>query len=68
MSDKWRGKLGCNTDKGVAMTNNVCMYVYKGSAKHLFFFFEKCFKKTTEVFLKFLFLFESTILPFNNGK
>ena len=25
-------------------------------------------KKTTEYFLKFLFLFESTILPFNNGK
>ena len=25
-------------------------------------------KKTTEYFLKFLFLFESTILPVNNGK
>ena len=31
-------------------------------------FFEKCFKKTTKYFLKFLFLFESTILPVNNGK
>ena len=32
-------------------------------------FFEKCFKKkTTEYFLKFLCLFESTILPVNNGK
>ena len=27
----------------------------------------KCFKKTTEYFLKFLFLFESTILSVNNG-
>ena len=32
-----------------------------------FLFFEKCFKKTTEYFLKFLFLFASTILPVNNG-
>ena len=33
-----------------------------GSFKYLFF--GKCFqKKTTEYFLKFLFLFESTILP-----
>ena len=28
----------------------------------------KCFKKTAEYFLKFLFLFESLILPVNNGK
>ena len=32
------------------------------------FFLEKALKKTTEYFLKFLFLFESTILPINNGK
>ena len=31
-------------------------------------FFLKCYKKTTEYFLKFLFLFESTILPVNKGK
>ena len=31
-------------------------------------FFWKMLKKTTEYFLKLLFLFESTILPFNNGK
>ena len=32
-------------------------------------FYGKCFKrKTTEYFLKFLFLFESTILSVNNGK
>ena len=31
-------------------------------------FFWKMLKKTTEYFLKFLFLFESTILPVNNGK
>ena len=32
------------------------------------YFFGKCLKKTTEYFLKFLFLFKSTILPVNNGK
>ena len=32
------------------------------------FFLENALKKTTEYFLKFLFLFESTILPINNGK
>ena len=32
------------------------------------FFFGKCFQKTTEYLLKFLFLIESTILPINNGK
>ena len=37
-----------------------------GSGKYLFL--ENALKKTTEYFLKFLFLFESTILPFNNGK
>ena len=31
-------------------------------------FFGKCFKKNTEYSLKILFLFESTILPANNGK
>ena len=36
-----------------------------GSTKYLFY--GKCFKKTTEYFLKF-FLFQSTILPVNNGK
>ena len=33
-----------------------------------FFFLENALKNTTEYFLKFLFLFESTILPVNNGK
>ena len=37
-----------------------------GSAKYLFL--ENDLKKTTEYFLKFLFLFENTILPVNNGK
>ena len=32
------------------------------------FFFENALKKTTEYFLKFLFLFESTILPVSNEK
>ena len=40
--------------------------MYIGTAKYLFF--GKCFKKTTEYFLKYLFLFESTILPVKNGK
>ena len=33
-----------------------------------FFFLENALKKTTEYCLRFLFLFESTILPVNNGK
>ena len=37
-----------------------------GSTKYLFF--GKRFKKNTEYFLKFLFLFESTILLGNNVK
>ena len=36
--------------------------------RQITFSFLKCYKKTTEYFLKFLFLFESTILPVNNGK
>ena len=32
------------------------------------FFLENALEKTTEYFLNFLFLFESTMLPFNNGK
>ena len=36
--------------------------IYIGSAKYLFFW------ETAEYFLKFLFLFESTILSVNNGK
>ena len=32
------------------------------------FYFGKCFKKTTEYFIKFLFLLESTILSVNNDK
>ena len=32
------------------------------------FFLENALKINTEYFLKFLFLFESTILPVNNGK
>ena len=38
-----------------------------GSAKYLFLL-ENALKKTTKYFLKFLFLFESTILSVNNGK
>ena len=33
-----------------------------------FVFLENALKKTTEYFIKILFLFESTVLPFNNGK
>ena len=33
-----------------------------------YFFLENALKKSTEYFLKFLFLFESTILPVNSGK
>ena len=32
------------------------------------FFLENALKKSTEYFLKFLFLFENTILPVNNRK
>ena len=32
------------------------------------FFLANALKKTTEYFLQLLFLFESTILPVNNGK
>ena len=45
----------------------IVTYTYIGSAKY-FFFLENALKKVTEYFLKFLFLFESTILPVNNGK
>ena len=40
--------------------------LYIGSANT--FFLENTLKKTTEYFLKFLFLFESTIIPVNNEK
>ena len=43
-----------------------CTIQNTGSAKYLFF--GKCFKKNTEYFLEFIFLFECTILPVNNGK
>ena len=43
-------------------------YICTGSAKFFFFFFENVFKNTTEYFLKFLLLFESTIPPVNSGK
>ena len=36
--------------------------------RQITFFLENTLKKTTEYFLKFLFLFESTILPVNNAK
>ena len=39
----------------------------KGSTQYIFFL-GKYFKKNTEYFLKFLFLFESTILAVTNGK
>ena len=40
----------------------------KYRVRQITFSFLKCYKKTTEYFLKFLFLFESIILPVNNGK
>ena len=44
--------------------------IWKYRLPQIPFFFGKCFKitKTAEYFLKFLILFESTILPVNNGK
>ena len=42
-------------------------YENTGSSKKLLFFLN-ALKKTTEYFLNFLLLFESTILPLNNGK
>ena len=36
--------------------------------RHIPFFLENTLKKTTKYFHKFVFLFESTILPVNNGK
>ena len=48
---------------------NLVLVFAIGSAKYVFLFLENHIKKTTEYFLKFLFfLFESTILPVNNGK
>ena len=38
-----------------------------GSVKYLFFL-KMLKKKLLNIFLKFLFLFESTMLPLNNGK
>ena len=40
----------------------------KGFAKYLFFVENALEKKLTEYFLKFLFLFKSTILSVNSGK
>ena len=42
-------------------------FVYHDSTKSNFFL-EIALKTTAEYFLKFAFLFESTILPVNNGK
>ena len=52
------------------MTDYICMYERKQiqDPPNIFFFLENAKKETPEYFLKFLFLFESTILPFNNGK
>ena len=41
---------------------------YTGPPNTFFCFLENGLKKATEYFLKFLFLFESTILPVNNCK
>ena len=40
----------------------------KGNTGSIIPFLENASKKTTEYFLKFIFLFESTMLPVNNGK
>ena len=42
--------------------------MYIKGPPNIFFILENALKKTTEYFLKFNFLFESTILPVNNGK
>ena len=44
------------------------LYDYYVGSPQITSFFGKCFKKTTEYFLKFLFLIKSTLLPVNNGK
>ena len=61
------------------MCLNINMHTYINTVDKIFlkhfllyrvrqiFFFGKCFKKTTEYILPFLFLFESTIHPVNNG-
>ena len=46
------------------VSNNKVLY----RVRQIPFFIEYALKKTTEHFLKFLFLFESPILPVNNGK
>ena len=45
-----------------------CVGWYVQGPPNTFFFLENALKKTTEYFLKFLFIFESTILPINNEK
>ena len=47
--------------------NTVCFKLYRVRQIPCFFFLENALKKTTEYFLKFIFLFESTILPVNSG-
>ena len=68
--------IGCNVIKFWKYFNfNYCTEVIilhyfhtyiTGSGKYIFF--ENALKETTEYSLKFLFSFESTILPVNNGK
>ena len=43
-------------------------YVCKYRVRQISFFLENALKATTEYFLKFLYLFESTILSVNNEK
>ena len=42
--------------------------IFNYRVRQIPFFLENAFKKTTKYFLKFLFLFESTIFPINNEK
>ena len=58
--------LNQNYDQASQTTYVVCINFIKDPPNN--FFFENALKNITEYFFKFLFLFESTILPVNNGK
>ena len=48
--------------------HKIVAFSKKYRVRQILFFLENALKKTTEYFLKFLSLFESTIIPANNGK
>ena len=54
--------------KIVSLTKDCNEQLYIQGPPNTFFFGKSLKKQTTEYLLKFLFLFESTILPVNNGK